>query len=88
MIIEKRDKAAQVGEMRQGLRRLRLACRLGTSVRDLVAESIEVPREAIGRVSHDLVHRWGVWGGEKWWAGWRVTVVDHSWSVALVDAQG
>ncbi|CAM9483848.1 unnamed protein product, partial [Laminaria digitata] len=50
LIIEKRDKATQVGEMRQGLRRLRLACRLGTSVRDLVTESIEVPREAIGRV--------------------------------------
>lgn len=51
MIAEKRDKAAQVAEMKQGLRRLRLARHLGVAARDLAQESVEVPREAIGRVS-------------------------------------
>ena len=36
--------------MRQGLRRLRLAYRLGVSARDLVVEKKEIPTDAIGRV--------------------------------------
>lgn len=51
LFAEKRDKAAQMAEIRQGLRRLRLADRLGVAPRDLAQESIEVPREATGRVS-------------------------------------
>lgn len=51
LITEKRGKAAQVAEMQQGLRRLGLARRLGVAARDLAQESIEVPHEAIGRVS-------------------------------------
>ncbi|CAN0550040.1 unnamed protein product, partial [Ectocarpus sp. 8 AP-2014] len=50
LFAEKRDKTAQMAEMRQGLRRLRLADRLGVAPRDLAQESIEVPREATGRV--------------------------------------
>ncbi|CAN0016249.1 unnamed protein product, partial [Ectocarpus sp. 13 AM-2016] len=50
LFAEKRDKIAQMTEMRQGLRRLRLADRLGVAPRDLTQESIEVPREATGRV--------------------------------------
>lgn len=51
LIAEKRDKAAQVAEMKQGLRRLRLAGRLGVAARELAQGNIEVPSEAIGRVS-------------------------------------
>lgn len=36
--------------MKQGLRRLRLATRLGVAARDLSQETITVPWEAIGRV--------------------------------------
>ncbi|CAM9770813.1 unnamed protein product, partial [Ectocarpus sp. 12 AP-2014] len=50
LFAEKRDKTAQMAEMRQGLRRLRLADRLGVAPRDLAQESIEVPREATGKV--------------------------------------
>ncbi|CAM9491497.1 unnamed protein product, partial [Hapterophycus canaliculatus] len=50
LISEKRDKAAQVDEMRQGLRRMRLAARLGVAARDLAQETVKIPREAIGRV--------------------------------------
>lgn len=53
LIAEKRDKAAQVAEMKQGLRRLRLAGRLGVAARELAQDSIEVPNEAIGRVSYE-----------------------------------
>lgn len=51
LFAEKRDKTAQMAEMKQGLRRLRLADRLGVAPRDLAQESVEVPREATGRVS-------------------------------------
>lgn len=48
---QKRHKAAQALEFRQGLKRLRLAEKLGVGLRKLVGEIVEVPREAIGRVS-------------------------------------
>lgn len=37
-------------EVKQGLQRLRLACRLGVAARDLASETVEVPKEGIGRV--------------------------------------
>lgn len=53
MVEEKRDKHVQVSEVKQGLRRLRLACRLGVAARDLASDTVEVPREGIGRVSQN-----------------------------------
>lgn len=47
---ERRDKVVQVSEVKQGLRRLRLACSLGVAARDLASATVEVPRDNIGRV--------------------------------------
>ncbi|CAM9601826.1 unnamed protein product [Scytosiphon promiscuus] len=56
LIAEKRDKAAQVHEMRQGLRRLRLATRLGVRARDLAQETVKVigkKRAALSQLEED-----------------------------------
>ncbi|CAM9352571.1 unnamed protein product, partial [Discosporangium mesarthrocarpum] len=45
----RREKNVQVAEIRDGLRRLKLACRLGVPVQDLVSQVAEIPKEAIGR---------------------------------------
>lgn len=57
---ERRDKAVQVNEVKQGLGRLRLACSLGVAARDLATAIIEVPREGIGRVRLEEL-----WVGER-----------------------
>lgn len=60
LMAERREKTVQITEIRQGLKRLNLAICLGVPARDLVAESVDVPRESIGRVRGTLPEQ-GAW---------------------------
>lgn len=44
------EKTAQVAVVRNGLRHIRLACKLGVANHSLVTDNIEIPKDAIGRV--------------------------------------
>ncbi|CAM9741556.1 unnamed protein product [Choristocarpus tenellus] len=44
----RREKNSQVKEIKQGLRLLQLACRLGMLPQDLVTEVVEIPNKSIG----------------------------------------